>query len=112
MEGGRPVGSTLVQRFSSPHELEFLNVEITCWANARDLGGRVTLGVSPPHQPVRWQKATEGATHDGPLRVEIPAHAVKDLHEFDVHIMMNSISGGECGDKPCAGVSNLKILAQ
>ncbi len=112
MEGGRPVGSTLVQRFSSPHELQSLNVEITCWANSRDLGGTVTLGVSPPHQPVRWQKVTKGPTHDGPLQVEIPAHAVKDLHEFDVHIMMNSISGVECGDKPCAGVSNLKILAQ
>jgi len=110
--GGYATSVRLVQRISAPRTLAELEVAIDGWCNAKSLGGDIVLGVAPRGEPVRWKT---GATHepdgvfDGWLKLRIPPEPLRNLRDFDVHVILNSRSGVDLGDKACALLRRLRI---
>jgi hypothetical protein len=111
MVGGYATSTELLQRVSSPRELEELIVTADCYADGMNLGGSAVLQIAPRDENPRWETSTQGL-HRGPLRVEVPGAELAGLREFDVHVLLRSTSGVEHGEKACATVSQLSIQAK
>ena len=104
----------VVQRVSTSQQLKHLKVSIDASSDL-NLGGHVELGVAPRGQAIHWKTSTderlagENQRYSGWLPLDLPAEEVADVRDFDVHIILRGTSGVKGSDKPCAGVSGLKV---
>ena len=104
----------VVQRISAPQQLKQFKVSIDVSIDL-DLGGHVVLGVAPHGQEIRWETGTderlagEDRRYGGWLPLDLPAEEVAHVRDFDVHIILRGTSGVKGSDKPCAGVSGIKV---
>ncbi|MFH1920760.1 MAG: hypothetical protein ABIP48_12830 [Planctomycetota bacterium] len=111
MVGGYATSTEVVERISSPQDVKELVVTADCYADGRNLGGRVVLKIGPRGEEPKWETGTEGL-HRGPLRLDVPGGELDGLREFDVHLLLQSSSGVEHGEKACATVTGLIIEAK
>ena len=119
LKGGYAVTSTVVQRFSAPRPLKQLTVAVDGYANSPDLGGTLRLEVAPRGEAAIWSTPSSGR-HNGRLTLEIPEEGLHGdaakvpggLQDFDVRVVLRSISGVERGDTACASFGRLSIHAR
>ena len=110
-KGGTGTSSRLVQRISSPRPLKELTVIADCNADAPNLGGSVTLSIAPRQGQPRWSVTSQGR-HDGPLSLKVPSEELRELRDFDLHILLSSSSGVEQADKACAVLRRIQVQAK
>ena len=109
LKGGSAISTSVLQRVSAPKILKNLEVSVNCYANSPDLGGSITLAVTPRGQKkLKWTVRTVGR-HGGWLTLKVPTKQLAGLRHFDVHVLLHSSSGVEQGSKACASVSALRI---
>ena len=111
LKGGTGTSTRLVQRISSPRPLKELTVIADCNADAPNLGGSVTLSIAPRQGQPCWSVTSQGR-HDGPLSLTIPSEELRELRDFDLHILLSSSSGVEQGDKACAVLRRIQVQAK
>ena len=111
-KGGYGSSTHLVQRFSIAQQpLKTLAVTADCYADSPNFASKVILRMGPRGEEPKWETETQGI-HRGPLKLEIPAAELEALKEFDVHVVLDSRSGVELGDKACATLKALSIQAK